>query len=63
MTNVIVTTLRREFVRRENNRLGEFLGADDVVGWRRSYKCECGYTCTAPGDIYDHAQACKMDTP
>lgn len=51
---------RRAFVHRETMALGRFLDVDGplVVGWRRSYSCECGFRCTAPGAIYDHAQTC-----
>lgn len=51
---------RRAFVRAENHRLGHFLddAGQDLVAWGRSYRCECGYSCAAPGDIFDHAQTC-----
>jgi hypothetical protein len=45
---------RREFVQRENEHLGRFLDVDHLVGWRRTYRCDCGFTCAAPGDIHDH---------
>lgn len=50
--------VRRAFVHAETIALGRFLGADEVAGWSRTYRCDCGYRCTAPGDIWDHAQAC-----
>jgi hypothetical protein len=51
---------RREFVRRENVELGRFLDGEEglLAGWHRSYRCDCGFRCNAPGDIYDHAQTC-----
>lgn len=48
---------RREFVRRETEVLGRFLGADDdhtLIGWRRTYRCGCGFTTGSPGEIFDH---------
>jgi hypothetical protein len=47
-------SMRRAFVRSENNALGRFLEVDHLVGWQRSYSCECGFRCNAPGEIYDH---------
>jgi hypothetical protein len=54
-------TTRREFVRRETEALGRFLGDNEgtLVGWSRAYRCGCGFACRAPGDIYDHALTCK----
>lgn len=51
---------RRAFSRSENLHLGAFLddGGSDIVWWSRSYRCDCGFRCTAPGDIYDHSLAC-----
>jgi hypothetical protein len=55
---------RRAFVDRQNRALGRFLDrgneypAKAVGGFFRSYACECGFSCRAPGDIYDHAQTC-----
>lgn len=52
---------RRAFVNRENDILGRFLGADDqrvIIGWRRHYRCACGFACTAPGAIFDHTARC-----
>lgn len=52
---------RRSFVRAENLRLGRFLdegGVGLLVGWRRTYLCECGFRCSSPGEIFDHSQAC-----
>ena len=51
---------RRAFVRAENNHLGRFLNIDNLVGWNRSYRCDCGFSCAAPGEIFDHAQACHV---
>jgi hypothetical protein len=45
---------RREFIRRETMALGRFLDVQDLVGWRRSYRCECGYRTTDPGGLWDH---------
>lgn len=52
-------TGRRAFVRSENEHLGQFLNVDHLVGWNRKYVCGCGFACTAPGDIYDHAATCN----
>ena len=54
---------RRAFVHAETMRLGVFLAGDDdrtLVGWMRSYRCECGFRCTGAGEIYDHAAICGM---
>lgn len=50
---------RRAFVRAENLVLGRFLDVPDLVGWRRAYRCDCGFTCHAPGEIHDHVQTCR----
>lgn len=47
---------RREFTRLENNHLGRFLDTDHLVGWRRDYRCDCGFHCHTPADLWDHAQ-------
>lgn len=54
---------RRAFTRAENLHLGAFLdaGGADLVGWSRGYRCDCGFRCSAPGDIYDHSLTCKAD--
>lgn len=49
---------RRTFVSTETLHLTRFLDVEHLVGWRRSYRCECGFTCYDPGGIWDHAQAC-----
>jgi hypothetical protein len=49
---------RRAFVRQENIRLGRFLDVADLKSWQRTYKCACGFTCYAPGDIFDHSAVC-----
>lgn len=54
---------RRDFVRAETERLGAFLGDGDVVGWSRSYRCDCGFHCSAAGDIYDHSLVCEAGKP
>ena len=51
---------RRAFVFTETMRLGRFLDVADLVGWRRSYRCDCGFRCTGAGEIYDHARACRV---
>ncbi len=53
---------RRTFVNGETMRLGRFLDLDDrlLVGWRRSYRCECGLRCTSSGDISDHTLRCRV---
>lgn len=50
---------RRAFVHRETIVLGRFLDAPLVVGWSRSYRCDCGFTCRSPGEIWDHTQGCR----
>lgn len=53
---------RRAFVNKENLELGRFLGADEqllIVRWERSYRCDCGFVCAAPGDIFNHTLVCK----
>lgn len=53
---------KRAFVRAEALRLDEFLSASDdwfhphnpVVGWTRGYKCDCGFSCVAPDELWDH---------
>ncbi len=50
---------RRAFVRAENIKLGRFLDVEDLVGWRRQYRCDCGFRCYAPGDIWDHTLTCE----
>lgn len=55
---------QRDFTRTENIHLDRFLTtADDffnpnnpVVRWNRVYKCECGFACTAPGEIWAHTR-------
>jgi hypothetical protein len=49
---------RRRFVNVETMHLGRFLAAagDGLVGWRRTYKCECGATFTGAGEVWDHVQ-------
>lgn len=49
---------RRAFVRSEHARLARFIDVDALVGWRRTYRCDCGFQCFAPGDIWDHTQVC-----
>ncbi len=49
---------RRAFVRAETLRLGRFLDESDVVAWGRSYRCDCGFSCTSPGEIWDHTLGC-----
>ena len=51
---------RRAFVFAETMRPGRFLDVADLVGWRRSYCCECGFRCTGAGDINDHAARCRV---
>jgi hypothetical protein len=51
-------TDRRAFVRTETLHLGRFLDVPDLVGWRRSYRCKCGFRCPDPGGIWDHACRC-----
>lgn len=51
---------RREFVNRENKKLGQFLEVEHLVGWRREYKCHCGFRCYAPGEIWDHSGSCEQ---
>lgn len=29
-----------------------------MVGYRREYRCECGYHCVDSAEIYDHALLC-----
>lgn len=57
----IVTSERRAFIDHENEHLGRFLepAAEQLIGWRRRYRCECGFTCTAPGDLFDHTRNCE----
>lgn len=47
---------QREFTRQENNKLGAFLDipSKELVGWSRSYKCDCGFSCRSPKDIWNH---------
>jgi hypothetical protein len=55
-----VSASRRDFVSAETEHLGAFLGDSAfLVGWSRSYRCDCGFRCTAPGDIYDHSLVCE----
>lgn len=60
------TVDRRTFTNRENMVLGRFLAEDEVepkpkvIGWSRKYRCDCGFCCTSPGLIYDHAYEHKM---
>jgi hypothetical protein len=56
-----VNAARRSFVRAENVRLGRFLDVEHLVGWRRSYRCPCGFTCNAPGEIFDHTEKCSHE--
>ncbi len=51
---------RREFANSETMRLGLFLNVDPklLIGWHREYCCGCGFSCTKPRAIYDHAQQC-----
>jgi len=51
---------RRAFVFAETLRLGRFLDVADLVGWRRSYRCDCGFRCTGAREIYDHTRACRV---
>ena len=51
---------RRAFVFTETMRLGRFLDVSDLVGWRRSYRCDCGFHCTGSGEIHDHATRCRV---
>lgn len=59
-----VSDARRAFVDCENRKLEQFLAHGDVYpskhvgGFDRRYICQCGFSCRAPGDIYDHAQTC-----
>lgn len=53
---------RRSFVRSENLHLGRFLDAEHLVGWHRSYRCECcGFRCTSPGEMWDHVLVCQAE--
>jgi len=51
---------RRAFVFAETLRLGRFLDVPDLVGWRRSYQCDCGFHSTGSGEIYDHTRICRV---
>lgn len=56
---------RRDFLNFEAYALGSFICRDpecSITGLRREYKCECGFTCAGPGDIWDHAQTCGQET-
>lgn len=56
---------RRDFVNLEAHALGTFICRDidcSINGLWREYRCECGFVCTSPGDIWDHAQACGRET-
>lgn len=50
---------RRAFVRSETNALGRFLGDSDgtLVGWDRTYRCECGFVCHSAQEIFDHVNS------
>ena len=48
---------RRAFVDAENMHLGKFLDVECLIGWRRSYVCECGFRCACPGEIYAHSRS------
>ena len=52
---------RRDFVNAENLALGRFLGAAEqlrIVGWGRSYQCDCGFACRSPGAVFGHVREC-----
>lgn len=55
---------RREFVDTEANLLTRFMFAggvaslEEVVSWHRTYRCDCGFVTTVPGEIWDHCQEC-----
>lgn len=66
MTSTIQATMedtRKQFIRSENDRLRSFIDEDHddrtFMGFSRSYRCDCGHTCKAPQDIFDHAMECK----
>ena len=61
MTTTDATT-RKAFRDRENRTLARFLDTSDLIGWQRTYKCECGFSCFAPNDIYDHSAECPTTT-
>lgn len=51
--------VRRAFVRKENEKLGKFLNVEALKGWGRWYRCDCGFRCNSPGDIFDHSKQCR----
>lgn len=53
------TKARRRFLDQEAMGLGRFINKVDpreIVGWTRYYKCDCGFACRAPTEIWDHVQ-------
>ena len=55
--DLVVPQHRRAFIRDENTRLERLLDVPPplLVGWRRSYRCDCGFATGSPGAIFDHA--------